>query len=132
MNSLRKYGAIELTLPCQLPEQIRWDVRQETCPNRFTDKGTVEASRLTDTLLFWQGYSKGARVGRGLLHATADVLTIGMWEALGTPIELIADGDEVQVDVRYDQDKRVSSISRRHIDQVQMGLVFTTRSRTPP
>jgi len=66
--------------------------------------------RKTDTFLFRQGYSRGAKWGRGILHATADLFTLGLWEAVGTPIELYADGNEVLVDVHYDAGDRVSGV----------------------
>src|SRR3954454_7614264 len=41
---------------------------------------------------FVQGYRKGVRIGRTVGHATADVLTLGLWEVAGTPTEAVLDG----------------------------------------
>jgi hypothetical protein len=65
---------------------------------------------LTDTFVFVQGYSSEAKVGRALFHGAADVLTLGLWEVVGTPIEAIADGTEVQVQVEYDANEKVQNI----------------------
>jgi hypothetical protein len=51
---------------------------------------------------FTQGYSKGAKTGRAVFHATADVLTIGLWEIVGTPAEAIANGTKMTVKISYD------------------------------
>jgi hypothetical protein len=63
-----------------------------------------------DTFRFKQGYSKTAKAGRALFHATADVLTIGLWEAAGTPVEAIFTGDDAIVVVRYGTDDRVAAV----------------------
>ena len=51
---------------------------------------------------FVQGYSKGAKAGRAFGHAVADVFTIGLWEAVGTPIEGSFSGKRISVSVVYD------------------------------
>jgi hypothetical protein len=63
-----------------------------------------------DVFTFTQGYSEGSKTGRALFHGTADVLTLGLWEVVGTPIESVADGTEVQVEVCYDADDNVDFI----------------------
>lgn len=63
-----------------------------------------------DTFRFKQGYSKTAKAGRALFHATADVLTFGLWEAAGTPVEAIFTGDDAVVVVRYDTNDRVAAV----------------------
>ena len=59
---------------------------------------------------FVQGYSKGARVGRSIAHGTADVLTFGLWEAVGTPTEAVFDGTRVAYEVTYDASDRVEFV----------------------
>jgi hypothetical protein len=51
----------------------------------------------TDIFAFKQGYSKGAKTGRVLFHSAADVVTGGLWEVAGIPIETVADGQDVKV-----------------------------------
>ena len=38
---------------------------------------------------FVQGYSKGAKTGRAVFHGVADVFTLGLWEVVGTPVEMM-------------------------------------------
>jgi hypothetical protein len=65
---------------------------------------------LTDTFVFVQGYSSGSKAGRALFHGAADVLTLGLWEVIGTPVEAVADGTEVKVQVEYDANEKVQNI----------------------
>ena len=65
---------------------------------------------LTDTFVFVQGYSSGAKAGRALFHGAADFFTLGLWEVIGTPVEAVADGTDVQVQVDYDANEKVQNI----------------------
>jgi len=65
---------------------------------------------LTDTFVFVQGYSSGSKAGRALFHGAADVLTLGLWEVIGTPVEAVADGTEVKVEVEYDANEKVQNV----------------------
>lgn len=65
---------------------------------------------ITDTFSFIQGYSTGNKAGRALFHGAADVLTLGLWEVVGTPVEAIATGTKVQVEVDYDADEKVRNV----------------------
>jgi len=47
--------------------------------------------------------------GRALGHAAMDVLTLGIWEVVGTPIEGFQ-GDKRQVQVEYDKADKVVSV----------------------
>ena len=67
--------------------------------------------KTVDIFKFVQGYSDGSKAGRALFHGAADVLTLGLWEVVGTPIESIADGDEIQIEVIYDLDQNVESVN---------------------
>ncbi len=66
--------------------------------------------RTVDVFKFTQGYSKGEKAGRALVHGAADVATFGLWEVAGVPLETIANGEEVQLEVRYDSQERVESV----------------------
>lgn len=55
-----------------------------------------------DFFIFVQGYSSGAKASRVAFHGAADVMTFGLWEVLGTPVEMAADGTQVKVQVAYD------------------------------
>jgi hypothetical protein len=50
--------------------------------------------------------SKGRAVGHGVM----DVLTFGLWEVVGTPIEALNRGDKVKVNVLYDKDGNALNI----------------------
>jgi hypothetical protein len=58
---------------------------------------------------FVQGYSETAKTGRALFHGAADILTIGLWEAVGTPLEGAFDGKKISVSVVYDKNEKVES-----------------------
>lgn len=40
--------------------------------------------------------------GRAVGHAVMDLLTLGAWEIIGTPVEAMNQGDKVKVTVLYD------------------------------
>lgn len=65
---------------------------------------------LEDVFAFKQGYTKGAKMGRAFAHGAADVATGGLWEVIGIPTEIWADGTEVQVVVTYDKDEQVKYV----------------------
>lgn len=60
---------------------------------------------------FVQGYSTGAKAGRALFHGAADVMTLGLWEVVGTPTEAIFSGEEMAFEVSYDEDDQVDQIT---------------------
>jgi len=64
----------------------------------------------TDVFSFVQGYGKTTKTSRALLHGTANVFTAGLWEVVGTPVESVADGSEVKVEVNYDKKQNVEKI----------------------
>jgi hypothetical protein len=63
-----------------------------------------------DVFKFKQGYAKETKAFRALAHGAADVATLGLWEVVGIPFESIADGTDVQVEVHYGEDQKVSSV----------------------
>jgi len=54
-----------------------------------------------------QGYSGGVKAGRAILHGAADLFTLGLWEIAGTPIEGMANGREMAVEVQYDSNAKI-------------------------
>ena len=52
--------------------------------------------------------------GRAAGHAVMDVLTIGLWELAGTPIESF-DGQKYEMSIEYDQYDKVINASTRKI-----------------
>jgi outer membrane protein assembly factor BamE (lipoprotein component of BamABCDE complex) len=65
----------------------------------------------TDTFYVRQGYSTGAKAGRAVFHAVADVFTCGLWEVVGTPVEAVAHGTDVKVSVCYDKNGNVEKVT---------------------
>ena len=63
-----------------------------------------------DVFQFVQGYSKGAKAARSIFHGVADVFTLGLWEIVGTPTELIASGTKLKVTVTYDDQQKVKTV----------------------
>jgi hypothetical protein len=63
-----------------------------------------------DVFNFTQGYSNLEKGGRAILHGAADVFTLGLWEVIGTPIEGVANGTQVSVEITYDRDDRVVKV----------------------
>ncbi|MCY4386963.1 MAG: hypothetical protein OXC18_07630 [Desulfurellaceae bacterium] len=63
-----------------------------------------------DIFAFRQGYSAGARAGRAVFHGAADVVTLGLWEVVGTPTEGVFDGTEMAFEVSYDENNRVKTV----------------------
>lgn len=59
---------------------------------------------------FKQGYSQPVKISRAVLHGTADILTFGLWEAVGTPAELVFSGTDTMVLVTYNSNDRVESV----------------------
>jgi hypothetical protein len=58
-----------------------------------------------DIFAFTQGYSKGAKVGRAFFHGAADLVTLGMWEVVGTPFEAAVNGTDMKIQVTYSDDR---------------------------
>ena len=65
--------------------------------------------RRVDIFAFTQGYSKGSKAARAFAHGVADVFTLGLWEVVGTPIESVATGTQMKVEVTYDEKDMVKT-----------------------
>jgi hypothetical protein len=59
---------------------------------------------------FKQGYHTSTKVSRALFHGAADVFTLGLWEIAGTPIESMADGTDMSIEITYDQADRLEKM----------------------
>ena len=47
----------------------------------------------------------------GLYFTGFDVLTLGLWEVVGTPVETVASGTDVKVSVCYDTNGKVEKVT---------------------
>ncbi len=72
-------------------------------------EGPVTAQK--DVYSFVQGYSSINKVGRATTHAIGDIMTLGLWEIVGTPAEAIANGTEIKTEVLYDKNVRVKEVT---------------------
>ena len=70
----------------------------------------TRAGKRVEVYAFTQGYSKAARVSRTIGHGAADVFTLGLWEAVGTPTEAAFNGSRVVYEVTYDTADRIESV----------------------
>lgn len=48
--------------------------------------------------------------GRAIAYTVLDILTLGLWEIFGTPIEAFNQGQKVEVTVHYNQKEEVTEI----------------------
>ena len=95
-----------------------------------TSTETKADGKKYDIYRFTQGYSGGAKAGRAVLHGVADVLTLGLWEIIGTPVEAINDGNLTAYEVSYGNDDRVDQV----ISLIQPAPTSTApgQSNVPP
>jgi len=75
-------------------------------PANYEDRNGVRS----EVYKFKQGYSQQAKISRAVLHGTADIVTFGLWEAVGTPTEYYFSGTDTIVRVTYDCNERVSTV----------------------
>ena len=64
----------------------------------------VEDGKKVDLFSFVQGYSRGTRIARVAGHATGEILTMGLWSLIGTPIEQSYNGTVMGYKVYYTVD----------------------------
>lgn len=99
------------------PSKKNLDVLNEGTPRSvvLAELGQPLASdtkdgKKVDVFKFTQGYSQGTKASRAMFHTAADVLTIGMWEVVGTPTEAIFNGDPMAYEVTYNADEKVEKV----------------------
>lgn len=61
---------------------------------------------------FKQGYRGATRTGRAVFHTAADVMTLGLWEIIGTPVEAAFSGEDLSYEVCYDGDNKVQTVTQ--------------------
>ena len=67
----------------------------------------TDGANKVDLFSFVQGYSKGTRIARVTGHAAGEVLTLGLWSLVGTPIEQSNNGTILGYKVSYDAEDKV-------------------------
>ncbi len=68
---------------------------------------SLEDGRRADVYAYEIGNEPSA--GRAIGHGVMDVLTLGVWEVVGTPIEGVQ-GETYRATITYDQDEKVANI----------------------
>ena len=69
-----------------------------------------ENGEVVETWSFKQGDSTGLKVGKTAFHAAADVATLGLWEVVGTPAEVIMEKDLRTYVVTFDEQEKVKAV----------------------
>lgn len=85
----------------------------------------IKDGQRVDVFAFTQGYSKGAKTSRAVFHGLADVFTLGLWEAVGTPAEAVFDGTKVSYQIEYDVSDRVKKVTPLSEKSKEEGLQQT-------
>ncbi len=71
---------------------------------------TDEKKRTCEIFAFVQGYSSASKSSRVAIHGLADLLTLGMWEVIGTPLEVLFEGDRVAYQVCYNKNNDIEEV----------------------
>lgn len=66
------------------------------------------SGRLVDTYSVTSG--QGGSVGRAALHALFDIYTLGIWEIVGTPVEMSKRGRKANFQVTYDSNNTIGDV----------------------
>src|SRR5688500_20115952 len=66
----------------------------------------IRNGRKYEIFKFVQGYSTGVKAGRALFHGAADVMTLGMWEVVGSRADAVCRGEAVAVEAPYGRNER--------------------------
>jgi hypothetical protein len=75
-------------------------------PTGYEDRNGVRS----EVYKFRQGYSQPAKISRAVLHGAADIVTVGLWEVVGTPTEYVFSGTDMLVLVTYNRYNRVDTV----------------------
>ena len=70
-------------------------------------KTLIADNKRTDVFVLERGNEQS--VGRAAGHAVMDLLTLGIWEVVGTPIEGFA-GDTITLQIEYDEEDKVRNV----------------------
>jgi len=70
---------------------------------------SIDQGRRVDVYEYEIGNAPSA--GRAIGHGIMDIITLGLWEVIGTPIEGVQ-GDKRRLQITYDKDDRVVAINQ--------------------
>ena len=60
---------------------------------------------------FQDGYERDSRTARAVFHGVVDIITMGLWEVIATPTEIIYDGTAMAYGVRLDDHNKVDEVA---------------------
>src|SRR5215470_6881518 len=85
------------------------------------ESGTADDGSIVDVWNFAQGDYKWVKGSKTVAYILADIGTLGLWEIVGIPTEILSNRDERTYVVVYDADSRVRSVTtlgkRGYIEQ---------------
>jgi hypothetical protein len=58
---------------------------------------------------YYEGSATGWKIGRGVFHLAADIISAGLWEIVATPTEFAIRGDKITAQADFDQNDRLVS-----------------------
>ncbi len=90
----------------------RMSVLKELGAPVWSRESRKKEGQRVDLFQFTQGYSKGVKAGRIFFHGAAGILTFGLWEIIGTPIEASFNGTKMGVTITYDKNDRIETVRR--------------------
>lgn len=62
-----------------------------------------------DIYEFYEGSSTGWKIGRGIFHLGADIVSLALWEIVATPSEFLLRGDKITAQAIFDSTDRLTS-----------------------
>jgi hypothetical protein len=62
-----------------------------------------------DIFEYYEGSKEGWKIGRGVFHLLADIVTIALWEIVATPTEYGLRGSKNTAQVNFDSNDRLTS-----------------------
>jgi len=71
-----------------------------------------EDGKKVDLFSITQGYSKGVRMARATGHLTAEIMTLGLWGIVGTPLEQSYNGTILGYKVWYNDENKVQKTEK--------------------
>ncbi|MGH7148869.1 MAG: hypothetical protein ACREIJ_13350 [Nitrospiraceae bacterium] len=62
-----------------------------------------------DVFEYYEGSQAGWKIGRGIFHLAADIVTVALWEIIATPAEYLLRGDKITAQSDFDTTDRITS-----------------------
>src|SRR5690242_9576555 len=82
------------------------DVVIERLGNPADSTTNADGSR-KDIFRYYEGSSTRWKIGRGIFHLAADIVTLALWEVVATPMEFTIRGDKITARADFDTAARL-------------------------